>query len=494
MQFLGQHAQGWVEGLLKVKQQILDAAFLCALGLNIYCFWGFSVDDALIIARSASCVLQSGVADFNCSVPATNGVTPLGYDWLLALLGGTFGLTQASELWQLARWMGVIFWFAAISLAWLSGRPVNSKGKIYFLLGLICCPWAGAWASAGLATAFVSLLLIAGDSLPVANSASQRAKAAGAGLVGLGAGLRPELSILGLALLTGRKTNREQPLRLATIYTATVSLFFVVRRIVYGHWLPLAAIAKSPDLDHGLYYISATLIHGGLFYLVVGQKAEQQKGKGANIFLLVGISLLSILFAGGDWMPLFRLFVPVVPLLLCRLKYFQRNNWITKTFVLLGICTTCNLVVHYWGSARAVVRTREEWIEKGAHLLRGSHRIATVDIGWVGAASPAKILDLGGVTNPAVAVLPGGHTSKAVPLAFFETWDADAWVIRLRSQKVQPGSATDSLEAYYAVDRNLLRAGAGEQFELTAVFSIPRTSEQYGILRKKNKLHPSATP
>jgi hypothetical protein len=48
----------------------------------------------------------------------------------------------------------------------------------------------------------------------------------------------------------------------------------------------------------------------------------------------------------------------------------------------------------------------------------GASRVATLDVGWVGAALPgAEIVDLAGVTDPEIAALPGGHTSKRVDAA-----------------------------------------------------------------------------
>jgi hypothetical protein len=40
--------------------------------------------------------------------------------------------------------------------------------------------------------------------------------------------------------------------------------------------------------------------------------------------------------------------------------------------------------------------------------------VAALDIGWVGASTEASIVDLAGLTDASIAMLPGGHTSKRV--------------------------------------------------------------------------------
>ena len=49
-----------------------------------------------------------------------------------------------------------------------------------------------------------------------------------------------------------------------------------------------------------------------------------------------------------------------------------------------------------------------------AEQATGSSSIATLDIGWTAAAFDGPIVDLAGLTDPNIAALPGGHTSKHV--------------------------------------------------------------------------------
>jgi hypothetical protein len=70
-------------------------------------------------------------------------------------------------------------------------------------------------------------------------------------------------------------------------------------------------------------------------------------------------------------------------------------------------------------------------IEAARPMLAGAARVATIDVGWVGAATEADILDLAGATDPEVAALPGGHTSKAISGAFLTGRHPDQLVFEI---------------------------------------------------------------
>jgi hypothetical protein len=59
--------------------------------------------------------------------------------------------------------------------------------------------------------------------------------------------------------------------------------------------------------------------------------------------------------------------------------------------------------------------------------LRRHHceRVATVDIGYLAYRGGVEVVDLGGLTEPAVARLPGGHLDKWVRPGFLAARDPD---------------------------------------------------------------------
>ena len=57
---------------------------------------------------------------------------------------------------------------------------------------------------------------------------------------------------------------------------------------------------------------------------------------------------------------------------------------------------------------------RRALVQRARPALASAEVVATLDIGWVSAATDARIVDLAGLTDPEIAALPGGHTSKRV--------------------------------------------------------------------------------
>src|SRR5258706_15382082 len=70
---------------------------------------GFTVDDALIPARYAAHIARGLGYRFNAYGPSTDGVTPLGWAYLLALFAGRGPLAAL----QAARLMGAAAWLLA---------------------------------------------------------------------------------------------------------------------------------------------------------------------------------------------------------------------------------------------------------------------------------------------------------------------------------------------------------------------------------------------
>jgi hypothetical protein len=66
--------------------------------------------------------------------------------------------------------------------------------------------------------------------------------------------------------------------------------------------------------------------------------------------------------------------------------------------------------------ARRVLAARRGLIDAARPRIEHLSSVATVDAGWVGACSDVHVIDLSGVTDPEVAALAGGHTSKKVSL------------------------------------------------------------------------------
>jgi hypothetical protein len=135
------------------------------------------------------------------------------------------------------------------------------------------------------------------------------------------------------------------------------------------------------------------------------------------------------------------------------------------------------------GSASARVGLdRTEVIDELRAPLAQAKVVAALDIGWVGAATEADIVDLAGITDPAVAVLPGGHTSKWVTPELLTTRGVDTLVLLLAPAETLATPWTDSGFARMVELRVADMPAMAREFEPVAVSHNPRLP--YVVLRR----------
>ena len=98
---------------------------------------------------------------------------------------------------------------------------------------------------------------------------------------------------------------------------------------------------------------------------------------------------------------------------ICRLHILSRGPvfWL-RTSVAVGLAAW--VFASAGPRGRHVIREREDLIRRATPVLAGAKTIAAVDVGWVSACADVAIVDLAGLTDPDIAALPGGHTSKRV--------------------------------------------------------------------------------
>jgi hypothetical protein len=438
-----------------------DTGIAALLGLGAalplcLALWGFTVDDALITARMASHLAAGHGYRFNVGGPVVDAVTPLGFAHLLALLGPAEPLAMLER----ARWLGLVAWLgAAAYLGVLLGRPTR---RTLTLLGLIALSAPlGAWASAGMETGFVTALC----------TLALRQGPLGGLAAGLSAGLRPELVPWAVTLTIGRSAPTV-PGRIgaALLALGPALLVALVRSVVFGTPTPLSLAAKAPDLDKGLFYASFALLQSGIPLLLLAPRALVCVDReGRALAAALGAHFVALILAGGDWMPLFRLLVPVLPTaLLAAVKLAPHAGvpWFYGRALLAAGFSLQVLVVTAW-SGRSVHANRTALIERARPLLAGAERVATPDAGWVGAATPGPVLDLAGVTDPAVAMLPGGHTSKRIPEVMLTDRGADVWTLLL-APGTNPADDWTQSSFYRWVDQHLAGLPLAGEFELVA--------------------------
>ena len=393
----------------------LFSAGVAALGVALA--WGFVVDDAWITARVAWRLANGFGYRFNALGPRVDAVTPLG--WVFVLV--PFAKQSLSDALLAARIIGATAWIAAAG--WLGYRIRASGKKPYLVVPLLAAAPLSAWSSSGMETGLVLALatMALGESLGAAFAG------------GIIAAWRPELIpycvVLSLrALWSKRGIARFFPLTLSLGSAIGVA---IVRQLMFGRPMPLAVLAKPSDLQHGFQYVLGVLLFTGPTWLWFGGGWKGLTRNERLVAVSVVAHFTALIAAGGDWMPLWRLAVPAMPAALwvavC-LQVKQRRHFFALRF---AVATVVSIVV--WVEigipGRHVMQARASLIEAARPALSNAARVATLDVGWAGAAFSGEILDLAGVTDPRVALLSGGHTSKNIQNSWFDWMQPDALVL-----------------------------------------------------------------
>lgn len=439
-------------------------------------FSGFTVDDALITARVAAHLAGGDGYRFNRWGPPVDAVTPLGWANVLA----AFGPGTPLEMLGRARWLGLVAWLAAAAI--LGALTPRDRGRWVVLSSLALSTPLAIWATAGMETGVVvlgaTLALVEGPLAAVA--------------AGLAAAWRPELLPWAVALATGASlmagdgpTPRLRALAVrlpAAVGPALAAA--LVRNAAFGAFAPLSSIAKAPELSHGLFYATDALLGTGIPLLLIAPRALA-KGDGRTRTLVAAVLAhwLSMVVAGGDWMALYRLAVPVLPTAMLGAALLATQTSVLGLALRALLCSIRPLwlaATVAW-PARHVLAHRAELIERARPVLAGARSIACVDVGWVGAASTARILDLGGVTDPVVARLPGGHTSKRISNGLFENRAVDT-VVLLLAPDAKPSARWQDSEVARLVEARVAALPALEHFEVRALLPLGGTRQSYLVL------------
>jgi hypothetical protein len=390
--------------------------------------WGFTVDDALIAVRYARHLARGLGWRFNVHGPSTDGVTPLPWPLLLAPLAGADALRVLLR----AKLVGLALWVATGTAV---GRAI---GRI------AAAPWAKA---AALATMALSVP-VAAHAVSGMETALATALATGAALLwsrpriaavlaGLAASLRPEMApwacalALGLTAAAGGGVARWIEATLVAL--APFAICALVRVFVWGSPTPLAVLAKPSDAAHGFAYAGAAFVVTLVPILVLAPVAIARVPRALAIVVAAIVQLGAIVVVGGDWMPYARLLVPVVPSLVYASVLVSReaNPAATALRSLAALAVGVVLIARGGTTGRAVGADRAALVAAASPWLAkwGASRVAALDVGWVSAATEADIVDLAGLTDPEIAALPGGHTSKRVDARFLLARDPDVLLL-----------------------------------------------------------------
>ena len=394
--------------------------------------WGFTVDDSLIPVRYARHLALGFGWRFNTPGPSTDGVTPLPWPVVLVLMAHADPMVV---LWR-SKLLGLIVWAATgTAMGAAIGRipGLSWWGRAAALGTLSLSVPVAAHAVSGMETALSTAL---------ATSATLFARRPRelALVAGLAASLRPEMAPWAMAIAIGfaivDRATVAQVVACATLALAPFVCCAGIREFAWGHPAPLAVLAKPSDLEHGWNYAGAACVVTLTPLLVLAPLALARSPTALAIVLAAIVHAFAIVVVGGDWMPYARLMVPVAPTLAYAgaLVSARAHPLATTARSLAALALGLGLIARGGTAGRRVGEDRAALVDKARPALASVHCVAALDIGWVSAATDAAILDLAGVTDPTVAVLPGGHTSKRVDAMFVRSRGVDALLLYAMSQ------------------------------------------------------------
>ncbi len=394
--------------------------------------WGFTVDDALIPARYAHHLATGHGYRFDMSGPSTDGVTPLPWPFLLAPLATGSSLDTLLR----AKALGLVAW--TMGGAALGSRVAKSTGEgwIESLLAaasLVVMGLAfpiGAWASSGMETGLATAL--ATWAATRMHRPSQVAV-----LAGMAASLRPEMVVWAVAMAAGAVMLRDsrrlaEGLRASGLALAPFVACAGLRLVVFGRPAPLALLAKPSDLTHGWTYVAASSVVV-LTPLLVCAPVALWRARGVALALVAAFvaHALAVVVAGGDWMAYARLMVPIAPSLVLAFVALSSGSAPAWRGLRLALAAVVGVVVALRAApaGRFVYPDRTDLVVRARPVLADAHVVAALDVGWVSAATDATIVDLAGLTDPSIALLPGGHTSKRVDVAMLLDRGVDTVIV-----------------------------------------------------------------
>ena len=451
-------------------------------------------DDAFISFRYARNLATGAGLVWNVG-ERVEGYTNFLWTLLLAI---PFVSSKAAEPVLFARVLSIAGGAAAIVGSFLLVRRLAPKSALLPLVPPLLL--AGNWSFAintmsGLETVFLAGLTTMAVWLLVVEAEDLRYRGSSV-LFALAALTRPEaiglfVGMLGLVAWPlphpYRPEARRYLARLTGPFAAIVGLHIAFRLAYYGHFVPNTFVAKfGVPLPAGLpsrgEYLSRFLLDGldpfvvftalaGLFVVARLRDPAARIVSAAGVFGFVNVAV-----SGADFMIGFRYLVPYLPVMYVaaalgggwvverfsaapkgvkRERESPKGFWVEGALLVLAVAEAGRGYAHSRDRLHAFEELRlrvsidtgdalGRWL--GEHLPAGT-RVATVDIGAIGFASNLPVLDLSGLTDPAIARLPGDILDRRLDLDALFQRDIGAFV--LVSRAPGPPGARGPVSAYW---------------------------------------------
>ncbi len=385
---------------------------MCAAALAVlYVAWYWHagpVDDDYIVQRYARNLLAGHGFVFNPGGEAAEGFTsPL---WLaVAVALHALGLAGDGAV----RALGGLALAAAAATGAQLGVLSASRAPRWLAawpgFAIAASPALAYHAVAGLGTVPLAAALLAFGMAWVRAERDGRAPWAAGLWLAVAALLRQEAALLWLPFLAvGLKRRQLGPLVPGFLALAGWS---AARFALFGRFDPVThAVKRLPltaELEYGAHYLLDAARDAGLVVVLAGALAVlvRRRAPAAWRGLAAGVLLHTLYVAavGGDWMPLARFVVPILPL-----GFALAGEAAGALRVpLLGFCAVIGVAAPQLGQwQRAQVHFDREffearWLVLGAHFKAAAPgaRVALSPIGAFGYRSDLELVDLLGLTH-----------------------------------------------------------------------------------------------
>jgi arabinofuranosyltransferase len=351
--------------------------------------------------------------------PALRSTARGGLPWS-GVLFGLAGLTRPEAPLYLGLFMlflgGPALWPAALRRL-AHGSPNDERTRMPILAGALAC-LVGVGVAVVRRQPAPSWLLVAG-------------------------GIAALVATAALVGAAPRRIVEPRNLLRGAVFVAIVGAHLLWRHAYYGAWVPNTLTAKTGDIGQqiagGLDYFEKFVRHEGpVIYLVLLGVALALVRRQAALCAAAAIVLVGsvyVVIVGGDWMPLYRFFAPIVPFAFLLIDVGVRaavergHRFVNYGLVILAIVTVAQRAGQFDRDAKKVVVDERGFWEKaaggtarwftdreqklGAEQTRGA--IAIGDIGQVGWETDYPIFDVLGLVEPVISKLEGGYTRKTGP-------------------------------------------------------------------------------
>lgn len=397
----------------------------------LYFFRTFDIDDTWIFMRYARNLAAGDGLVYNPGEPSEGYTSFL---WVILLAAG---MKAGWDGLVVARIIGAGLAFATTIFAYLLGRRATpARGYVTLVAPTavaLSLPLA-VWAMSGMGTVLFAFLVTLTLYLHLESHKRSRPYLAAAGWVcGLAALARPEGWLFLVVIVAHRLWRPTRHGRLADT-VAYLAGFLVLtmphllwRHYYYGYWLPNTFYVKAlVSKGTGVVYTWDCLrYHGGLAILALaGLPLALRRGSEEYRVIVLSVTLWALhVLRLGDWMPLFRFYVPILPLCFVLVQAgvaevantLRRNEVGTIRWRVLAALAAlalvwvvvCELHMH-----RGIRGMSDLYIEVGKELHRRAQpgdTLVAIDAGAIPYFSQLPTTDIIGLTDAHIAHTPYKH-------------------------------------------------------------------------------------